>query len=567
MYIYADEFQVKVNAGKSTTVEIPSTNGTVTVSLSRSRISGFPTEAFSSNYTFNFSKSANYRIYWNPQTQCKQGCDGTTVATAIGDFATALEIAKTTGREINMTGGVWDVSETYKGGIVPWSVGFELVGNTADLWDLNSERDLPLVNLGNSTHIKIEGRSPRSLTGLRVANGFNASNGGAINTSNQKISLKNMLISSSKSNNNGGAVSVGDTLNLENVRFSNNTALGDGGAVLANGKTNMLNVLYLGNSSAKNGGAIELKNANAYIGNTIFYGNRAGLAGGAIHNENTRLNLWNATFFANRATTANGAIGGSANGLIGNSIFWKNTVSGCSSGKCSSEVVTGYTAMNSSFTKAYAGTNNYIGDPKFANENNPEGKNAYMDYDAGINLAKESPLLKAGVKNDYVPANDLLAEDRKTDQIALGVYAYAMPNNETSFGVLNEEGKVVAARPAIPLISAISGDYYREYLATSPYARVFKATVKKHKKTRKDKAHVKLWVKNYEGKIYKDIPPVEFDVYRNGEENGRYVFQTMTVSEGKPIFFSKRPQDAGNYKDGIVVYMKAVSDYFYYEAK
>ena len=189
-----------------------------------------------------------------------------------------------------------------------------------------------------------------------------------------------MLISSSKSNNNGGAVSVGDTLNLENVRFSNNTALGDGGAVLANGKTNMLNVLYLGNSSAKNGGAIELKNANAYIGNTIFYGNRAGLAGGAIHNENTRLNLWNATFFANRATTANGAIGGSANGLIGKSIFWKNTVSGCSSGKCSSEVVTGYTAMNSSFTKAYAGTNNYIGDPKFANENNPEGKNAYMDY-------------------------------------------------------------------------------------------------------------------------------------------------------------------------------------------
>lgn len=567
MYVYADDLQVKVNGGKSTTVEFPSTNGTATISLSRSGISGFPTEAFSSNYTFNFSKSANYRIYWNPQTQCEQGCDGATAAVAIGDFATALEIAKTTGREINMAGGVWDVSATYKNGIVPWSVGFELVGNTVNLWDLNSESDLPLVNLGNSAHIKIEGRSPRSLTGLRIANGFNAGNGGAISTSNQKISLKNMLISSSKSNGDGGAIFAGDTLNLEYVRFSSNTALGDGGAVLANGETNMLNVLYLGNSSAKNGGAVELKNANTYIGNTIFYGNNAGLAGGAIHNENTQLNLWNATFFANAATAANGAIGGTAKGVIGNSIFWKNTVSGCSSGECSSEVVAGYTAMNSSFTKTYAGTSNYAGDPKFADESNPSGKNMYMDYDAGINLAEGSPLLKAGVKNDYVPANDLLEEERKTGQIALGVYAYAMPNNETSFGVLNEEGKVVATRPAIPLISAISGDYYREYLATSPYARVFKATVRKHKKTKKAKAHVKLWVKNYEGKIYKDIPPVEFDAYRNGEENGRYVFQTMTLSEGKPIFFSKRPQDAGNYKDGIVVYMKSVSDYFYYEAK
>ena len=567
MFVYADDAQVKVNGSSSKMVELASSNTAITVSLKRNQISGFPIEAFSANYIFNFEKNANYRIYWNPQTKCKQGCDGYTAETAIGDFATVLETANKTGREINMVGGVWNVTDNYKDGIVPWKVGFELVGNTANLWDLNSENELPLIDLGNTTHIKIEGRSPRSLIGLRISKGYNTDNGGAINTLNQKLNLKNILISSSKSNGNGGALFSTDTLNLENIRFSSNTALGDGGAVLANGETNMLNVLYLGNSSAKNGGAVELKNANTYIGNAIFYGNKAGLAGGAIYNENTQLNLWNATFFANAATAANGAIGGTAKGVIGNSIFWKNTVSGCSSGECSSEVVAGYTAMNSSFTKTYAGTSNYVGDPKFAYESNPSVNNMYMDYDAGINLAEGSPLLKAGVKNEYVPANELLEEERRTGSIALGVYAYAKPNKATSFGVLNEEGQVVSVKPVIPLISAVSGSYYREYLATSPYARVWKATIKKHKKTNKSKAHVKMWVKNYEGKIYEDIPPVEFDVYQNGEENGHYVFQTMTKNEGKPLFFSKRPQDAGNYKEGIVIHMKSVSDYFYYEAK
>lgn len=567
MFVYADDAQVKVNGSSSKMVELVSSNTAVTVSLRRNQISGFPTEAFSANYVFNFEKNANYRIYWNPQTKCKQGCDGFTAETAIGDYATVLETATKTGREINMLGGVWDVTQNYKDGIAPWKVGFELVGNKSNLWDLNSENDLPLINLGNTAHIKIDGRSPRSLKGLRIFNGYNADNGGAINASNQKISLKNVLISSSKSNANGGALFSTDTLNLENIRFSSNTAVGNAGAVMANGETKMLNVLFLSNSAKKNGGAMVLKNAATYIGNAIFYGNHAGLAGGALFNENSTLNIWNATLFANTATTANGAFGGTANGTIGNTIFWKNIVSGCNSGDCSSEVVAGYSATNSSFTNAYAGTNIYVGDPKFIDESKPSGENMYMSYDAGINLAEGSPLLKAGQKNDFVPANDLLSEERKTDQIALGVYAYAKPNKVTSFGVLNEEGQVVSVKPIIPLISAVSGSYYREYLATSPYARVWKATIKKHKKTNKSKAHVKMWLKNYEGKIYEDIPPVEFDVYQNGEENGNYVFQTMTKNEGKPIFFSKRPQDAGNYKEGIVIHMKSVSDYFYYEAK
>ena len=568
MFVYADDIQVKVNGSSSKIVELVSSNTAVTVSLKRNQISGFPIEAFSANYIFNFEKSANYRIYWNPQTKCKQGCDGYTAETAIGDFATVLETANKTGREINMVGGVWDVTENYKDGIVPWKVGFELVGNTANLWDLNSENELPLVDLGNTTHIKIEGRSPRSLIGLRISKGYNTDNGGAINTFNQKLNLKNVLISSSKSNGNGGALFSTDTLNLENIRFSSNTAIGNAGAVMTNGKTNMLNVLFLSNSAKKDGGAIVLQNASSYIGNTVFYGNNAGLAGGALYNENSVLNIWNATLFANTATTANGALGGSANGTIGNTIFWKNTVSGCNSGECSLEVVTGYSATNSSFTNAYAGTNIYVGDPKFADESNPSGENMYMSYDAGINLAEGSHLLKAGLVNENVPTADIVGSNRDAQNIPLGPYAWTLKEGGEFFvGILDDNGKVKVTKISVPLIDAISGNWYQKYLATSPYARVLKASIKKHSKTRIEKATVKLWVKDVEGNIRKDVQPISFEAYRNGEENGKYVFQTMTATKGKPIVFSRRPEDAGVFEHVIVICMKELSDYFYLEAK
>jgi hypothetical protein len=567
MFVYADDIQVKVNGSSSKIVELVSSNTAVTVSLKRNQISGFPIEAFSANYIFNFEKSANYRIYWNPQTKCKQGCDGYTAETAIGDFATVLETANKTGREINMVGGVWDVTENYKDGIVPWKVGFELVGNTANLWDLNSENELPLVDLGNTTHIKIEGRSPRSLIGLRISKGYNTDNGGAINTFNQKLNLKNVLISSSKSNGNGGALFSTDTLNLENIRFSSNTAIGNAGAVMTNGKTKMLNVMFLSNSAKKNGGAIVLQNATSYIGNTIFYGNNAGLAGGALYNENSVLNMWNATLFANTATTANGALGGSANGTIGNTIFWKNTVSGCNSGECSLEVVTGYSATNSSFTNVYAGTNIYVGDPKFADESNPSGENMYMSYDAGINLAAGSPLLKAGQKNDFVPDFDILGVERYGKELQLGAYSNVFRTGKYVLGKLKQDGSVAVVVPAIPIFDKIPDGWYRQYIAKSKLARTFKAQIQIHERTKVNSATVQIRLLNKDGKAYENVPAVDVEFFRNGEENGKYVFQSMTSTKGKPIIFSYNESDVKVYDDAIVLCIKDATDRFHLKIK
>lgn len=562
MFVYADNAQFKVNGEASTTVELPSSNVTANISLTRNMISGFPAEAFSSSYVFNFTKSANFRIYWNPQTQCKQGCDGTTAATAVGDFATVLETAKATGREINMAGGVWNVADNFMDGVVPWKVGFELNGNTENLWDLTSENDLPLINLGNVAHIEIEGRSPRSFTGLRIANGFNAENGGAIGSSSQRIGLKNIIISSSKSNGNGGALFATDTLNFENVRLSNNMANGNGGAVVANGKTNMLNVLFLSNNSAMNGGAVDLSNADTYIGNAIFYGNHAGLAGGALFNESSALNMWNATFFANDATTANGAVGGLANGTIGNSIFWKNTVSGCNSGDCSSEVVAGYTAINSSFTNGYVGTNIYVGDPKFIDESNPAGDNMYMSYSAGVNLSEDSPLLKFGVKNDNVPEEDFLGGERSGNEIQLGAYSYVLIAGEYVFGRLQLDETVTVVVPAIPVIDKIPDVWYRQYIAKSKLARTIKTRIKKHDKTKVSSATVEITLLKKNGKRYDEVPAVNVEFFRTGVEEGKYVFQSMTTTNGKPIVFSYNESDVGVYDDAIVLCVKDASDKF-----
>lgn len=565
MFVYVKNATFKVNGGNSTIVNLPSTKGTVTVSVAQNKISGFPVEAFTTNYVFDFTKSANYKVYWNPQTSCKQGCDGATPSTAIGSFASALDVAKSTGRELNMVGGVWDVSDNFTDGVVPWKVGFELVGYTGDIWDLNSELDLPHVNLGKSAHVEVEGRSPRSMTGLHFSDGFNLGDGGAIHSNVQRLNLKNVAISSSNAGGNGGGLAANGILNLETVHFTSNGAAGNGGAVATQGETNMQNVIFKSNASSKNGGAVELDGGNTYIGNAIFYNNSAAGNGGAINNNNAGLNLWNATLFANGATVKNGAIAGTAKGTIGNSIFWKNVTSGCT-GACPDEVVSGYTAMNSSFSKSYAGTSIYIGNPKFYDESNPEGDNMFMNYDAGINLDEKSHLLDKGIKGASTPLNDILEMERE-NAFALGAYAYALTMQKAVFGVLDDEGNVVAKKPSIPLISAVMGEYHRKYLANSPYARVWKATIEKNKYTKKlKKAHVKLWTTDKDGnRLTKE--PVEFDVYRNGDENGQCIFQTMTKTEGKPILFSKRLQDADNHEHAIVIYMNSVTDKFEYEAR
>lgn len=564
MYVYAKDAKVKINGKESAKIELSTATTPVNVTVSRNKITGFPVEAFSSNYVFNFEKNDNYRIYWNPQSPCSQECDGTTPATAIGDFNTVLETAQKSGREINIVHGTWNVANNYSDGVVPWKTGFELVGYTGDIWQLKTENNMPLIDLGKTHHIEIQGRSPRSLVGLRIANGFNKSNGGAIKASNQKLTIKNAVISDSKSNAEGGAIFATDSLNLENIRFSGNSALGDGGAVAANGDTKMLNVVYTGNKSAKNGGAVKIASSEAYIGNAVFHDNQAVIKGGAINNETNKLDIWNSTFFANTAKTANPAISGKANGSIGNSIFWKNFTPSCEPGKCANEVIEGFSATHSSFSRPYGGNHNHTGDPKFKDEKNPAGNNSFWKYDAGLNISADSPLRKAGIVNKNMPQSDITGSERNEKELALGAYVFYVSTFEVFYGELQEDGTIGAATPMIPLANAIPNDWMRSFFANSNYARAIKVKITKHEKNNVNSIKVRFTLIKNDKTPY-GFKPVEFELYRNGDEDGKYVFQTETQTQGKPVLFSQDPSDIGNYEDAIILCIKKGSDRFHYD--
>ena len=566
MYVYAKDYKVKINGKESAKIDLDASSATVNIAISRNKISGFPAEAFSSNYVFNFEKNDNYRIYWNPQSPCSQGCDGTTPATAIGDFNAVLEAAQKTGSEINITSGTWNTAETFADSIIPWKVGFELVGYTGDIWQLKTENDMPLIELGKSAHIEIEGRSPRSLTGLRIANGFNKAYGGAIYASNQKLTVKNAIFADSKSNAEGGAIFATDSLNLENVRFSGNSALGDGGAVAAYGETKMLNVVYTGNKSAKNGGAVKIAGSGAYIGNAVFYDNQAVIKGGAINNEANKLDIWNSTFFANTAKTANPAISGKANGSIGNSIFWKNFTPSCEPGKCANEVIEGFSATYSSFSRPYGGNHNHTGDPKFKDEKNPAGNSSFMDFDAGVNLSDESPLRKAGKIDERIPKTDITGSERSKKETPLGAYSTSnMVATEIFFGTLQGNGSVGFIEPAIPLISRIPNDWIRERYAFSKFIRVIKIKIKKHPRNKVDSLKIRFTLTPESNKNYNFNSSVDIVFYRNGEEDSWYVFQTKTSTQGKPVLFSNDENDIGDYEYSIILCIKKDSDRFHYQ--
>ena len=563
MYVYAPNAKVKINGKESAKVELSATKTQVNVTVTRDKITGFPSEAFSSNYVFSFEKNENYRIYWDPQSPCSQGCDGATTATAIGDFATVLETAQKSGREINIVHGTWNVASNYSDGVVPWKTGFELVGYTGDIWQLKTENDMPLIDLGKTHHIEIQGRSPRSLVGLRIANGFNKSNGGAIKASNQKLTIKNAVISDSKSNAEGGAIFATDSLNLENIRFSGNSALGDGGAVAANGETKMLNVVYTSNKSAKNGGAVKIASSEAYIGNAVFHDNQAVIKGGAIYSEAT-LDVWNSTFFANTAKAANPAISGKANGSIGNSIFWKNFTPSCEPGKCANEVIEGFSATHSSFSRPYGGNHNYAGDPKFKDEKNPAGNSAFMDLDAGINLSDDSPLHKTGKIDERMPNVDITGSERSKKETPLGAYAYSAIATDFFYGKLQEDGTIGAVSPTIVLIKNIPNDWIRSFFAHSNSARAIKLKITKHPSNNIDSMKVRFSLMKQNKNPYA-FKPVDIMFYKNGEDDGKYIFQTKTKKLGKPILFSKDPRDIGNYEEVNILCIQDISDRFYYK--
>lgn len=570
MFVYADNVQVKVNGGTSPIVQLPISNVTVNVSLKRKRISGFPAEAFSCNYVFNFIKSANYRIYWNPQTQCKQGCDGTTPATAIGDFATALEIAKVTGREINMVGGIWDVTQNYTDGVVPWKVGFELVGYTGNIWDLASAFNMPTIFLGESTHIQVFGKSPRSLTGFWIGNGYNQNSGGAISSESQHLKLESVLLSAHKSDMDGGALFSTDTLEMYNVHLKNNQSKGNGGAVYANGLLKMRNVIFDKNTAVGNGGA-SYTNDDVLVQNVIFSQNESNGEGGAWFGQKGLIKVSNATIFDNNGKQGFSAVGGNATGQIYNSILWKNIKSSCTLENCKKEVAPSLSMHHSIAENVYKGTGNLVNDPMFVDEGKPSGDNDFMSMTAGLTLKDMSPAIGAGVKDKFVLETDILnvVRSEKTD---LGAYAWYDLNTDLELGEFTY-GKFKIKKPAFPIFEVLGNEYDILAVGNSPKGRVMRKKLPKSQVKDVKKATMEFTLLDENGTPYANLAKQKVVFYKVGEENEKVVFQTLVLDpsnkdydpdkHGRLLVFTFATNKAGIYKNVQVLPIIGLADKLY----
>lgn len=572
MFVYADNVQVKINDGTSPVVELPSSNGTVNIRLKQKQISGFPAEAFSCNYVFNFIKSANYRIYWNPQTQCKQGCDGTTPATAVGDFATALETAKTTGREINMVGGIWDITQNYTDGVVPWNVGFELVGYTGNIWDLASASSMPTIFLGESSHIQIYGKSPRSLTGFWIGNGYNKNRGGAIASASQHLKLKSMLLSAHKSDMDGGAVFSADTLEMYNVLFKNSLSKGSGGAVYTEGLLKMQNAVFDKNIAIGNGGA-SYSSDNAFVQNAIFSQNESNGEGGAWFAQKGTIKVSNATIFDNNGKQGFSAIGGNATGQIYNSILWKNIKASCSLENCKKELSPSLSIHHSIAETVYNGTGNLVNDPKFFDESKPAGDNEFMSMTAGLTLQNVSPAIGVGIKDDFVLKTDILNIIRQK-RIDLGAYSWYDLNSDLELGEFTY-GSFKLRTPGFPVFDRLGNDRDIVAIGNSPKGRVMRKKVPLSQGKNVHKAVMEFTLLNENGTPYPGLKKQKVVFFNFGEEGDKSVFQTLILapsakgynpdSHGRLIVFTSDEKKVKRYGSVQVLPVLGPQDKFYGE--
>jgi len=550
MYIYAQNFGVKVDGNDNRNVNLEKTSQKVSVIISRPFIADFPSEAFSSTYEFLFNKTANNRIYWNPNSPCTLNCYGNTAETAIRSFADALVEAQKEGLEIKMTGGVWEVPKEHS----VFHVGLELIGIEKPFWELSSFSEIPTLNVKNSP-IEIAGKSPRRLTGLHITGGTN----GTLKALTEKMELLNVAFTNNESNDNGGAVYYGGKgLLIGKVLLLENNKGNKGGAAFIDGNAEIEDLVCSKNSAQQEGGCLSVQ-GSLKVANAVFHGNKSQMAGGAFHAGNA--SVWNATVVSNESGVGNVFNGNSGN--VYNSIFWQNV---------GNNIPRLWTAQYSSFPSNRIGTGNISGDPKFIDSKNPAGASHFFGYDAGLILADKSSALRGG-KVDGTPEKDLLGTERG-NAAAMGAYGdYSDDGNEFQYGKWSygkfEPTRVQYLFKNLPYQEAI------DHVGYGGYGRIIKRLVRRHDKTKISNATVKITVLDNGFKAYPDIKPMEVIFYRTGEENGKYVFETLTHGpldsgydpdkHGRLILFSKDPEDQGIHGNFLIIHVKSDTDNIRYE--
>ncbi|MBX7105048.1 MAG: hypothetical protein K1X57_13265 [Gemmataceae bacterium] len=153
-----------------------------------------------------------------------------------------------------------------------------------------------------------------NMSGVTIANGNAADNGGAINNTDETLVLNNCVFSSNSATTNGGAIWLNvaaASLTMTNTKFTNNSS-GNGGAIarISNGSITIDSSTFSGNFSGASGGAISMSLGSLTVENSTFVGNSAAGSGGAVSTVDGLGKVFyrNSTFSGNSAAVAGGAI-------------------------------------------------------------------------------------------------------------------------------------------------------------------------------------------------------------------------------------------------------------------
>ena len=176
------------------------------------------------------------------------------------------------------------------------------------------------------------------LNDLKIINGNNATDGGAIYWAGSNGTVRHTEFINNTATHDGGAIYFSPTAadsQVLNCTFEDNTAGNDGGAIDWNATRGVLNdSTFINNTAGDYGGALcrEVNADGGYGNNNVFINNTADDVGGAIawmKSESITIN--NYDFINNTAGYSGGAIyvgEGSGNCVVKNSYFEANEVTG-----------------------------------------------------------------------------------------------------------------------------------------------------------------------------------------------------------------------------------------------
>jgi CSLREA domain-containing protein len=207
---------------------------------------------------------ANYLIVTttaDPGTgSCGATCalrDAITEANAVGhadiDFAPAVTGTITLGSELPVISGEADI-----------------VGPGANALTVSGNNATPIFGVTSGT---------LDISGLTIANGKSASNGGAIANTSGLVTLSNAYLSGNSATSDGGAINNGGTLLVSDSTFSGNKAV-LGSAIYNTGAVGLEYSTVAGNAASSAGGIYNNSGSILTAASSTFAGNSGGTGAG-----------------------------------------------------------------------------------------------------------------------------------------------------------------------------------------------------------------------------------------------------------------------------------------------